>query len=231
MRRGNMYCKGKKVTCIQLTEALSAFLNWLKLVPNPILFAHNGKAFDSRVLWNSVERCNMGGLYLSHVTGWVDTLPLLKEMLPGSRSYSLSHLVDDLFGRQSKYDAHNALADVKALRKLIEFVAPGNELVVKHSFTLQSVADAVETRKLKHDKLLSLEPLYMSGTLSKYMAEKMASSGIDYDLIEQAFIEERQRGIENLLSEDKENGKVAITKQSKVVESLAEYFKTAVVLE
>ena len=147
-------------------------------------------------------------------------------MLPSRKSYSQSHLVEDVLNRS--YNAHNSLADSKALKQLIQRLNPSNQLVAKHSFSIQEVANAMETRKNKLEKTETLEPLVVSDIVTKYMADKMAASGIDYRTLEDVYRTDRRDGIQDLLkgAGDSNNhhgnssssgggGVVGVTKQSK----------------
>ena len=128
---------------------------------------------------------------------------------------------------RTPYTAHNSLADSRALKLLMEYLKPSNELVAKHSFSIQEVANVMVTRVAKLRKVETLEPLVESEIVTKYMADKMAASGVDYKTLECVYQKERRQGIETLLKgsgdgQNKTGG--AITKQCKVIDALVEYF-------
>lgn len=75
-----------------------------------IWVAHNGKSFDEKVLRGHDHN-------FDHIT-FVDSLHLLKYLLPGKNSYSQPLLYEHLFDK--KYFAHHALEDAIALRKIME---------------------------------------------------------------------------------------------------------------
>ena len=152
-------------------------------------------------------------------------------MLPSRKSYSQSQLVEDIL--RKSYNAHNSLADSRALKQLVQHLDPSNQLVANHSFSIQEVADAMETRKKKLEKMETLEPLVVSDIVTKYMADKMAASGIDYRTLENVYKTDRRDGIKDLLKGAGDNndhhgnssvGVIGVTKQSKVIDSLSEYF-------
>ena len=58
-----------QVNAVDLREALAAFLTWLRFLDKPLLWAHNCRAFDARVLWSAMEKCHMTHLFCDHVTG------------------------------------------------------------------------------------------------------------------------------------------------------------------
>ena len=80
--------------------------------------AHNGKSFDEKIL-------------KGHDVDWkgtffVDSLPLLRKLLPDKISYSQPLLFKDVFHR--KYFAHHALDDAQALHKLLTHALDGKDL-------------------------------------------------------------------------------------------------------
>lgn len=75
--------------------------------------AHNGRAFDFRVLAGAAAR---SGTSLESVT-FVDSLPLFKKKWPDLKSYSQPKLYKHIFPKQT-YRAHDALEDAIALQKL-----------------------------------------------------------------------------------------------------------------
>ena len=74
--------------------------------------AHNGKAFDEKVLRGHDHN-------FDHIT-FVDSLHLLKRLLPGLKSYSQPMVYDHIFNK--KYRAHHALDDATALLNIINHV-------------------------------------------------------------------------------------------------------------
>ena len=62
-------------------------------------------------------------IFSNVVLGFVDTIPIFKKKYPGRKNgpnYSQISLVQDFVGPDAANGAHNALADVKALKALIE---------------------------------------------------------------------------------------------------------------
>ena len=75
--------------------------------------AHNGRAFDFRVLAGAASR---SGTSLTDVT-FIDSLPLFKKKWPDLKSYSQPKLYKHIFPKES-YRAHDALEDARALQQL-----------------------------------------------------------------------------------------------------------------
>ena len=72
---------------------------------------------------------------------FADTFPFIKELLPQRReskqSYKQCALVSDILSEN--YEAHDALADVIALQRLLSHLQASNEAPYKHSFTVETV--------------------------------------------------------------------------------------------
>lgn len=74
-----------------------------------------------------------------HIIGFVDSLPLFTDLLPGKESYSQSSLVHDA---GLSYNAHNALNDAIALECLLKFHSVLESTMLKYSFPLSYVYNA-----------------------------------------------------------------------------------------
>ena len=73
--------------------------------------------FDSRILVKVIIANNMLSELQSVLTGFIDTLPMLKKLLPNRSSYKQEELERGCLNKT--YDAHNGLEDVKSLRDLL----------------------------------------------------------------------------------------------------------------
>lgn len=60
-----------------------------------------------------VDESGLEGKFKSGLMGFVDTLPLFKDILPGKESYTVSNLHKEL--TQKDFAAHDAEEDVAAL--------------------------------------------------------------------------------------------------------------------
>jgi len=93
------------------------------------LAAHNGQRFDFPLIFSSLMRCGMGiddfefnsqraGLPSIQITGLVDSLHVFKKSFPDASNYKLGTLHQSIVGCEIE-NAHNALADVYAMRSII----------------------------------------------------------------------------------------------------------------
>ncbi|KAK3085680.1 hypothetical protein FSP39_007048 [Pinctada imbricata] len=98
-----MFKNGIPVPCHPLQHALEEFNTWLQQFDNPLLFAHNAKKFDSRVLCYAINKVNDAKL-VDSICGFCDTLLLCKDVLPGHDSYSQENLVKNVL--HLEYYAH-----------------------------------------------------------------------------------------------------------------------------
>lgn len=92
--------RGVNVQSLPLEIALSHFINWLEEIHEDgavlILIGHNVKTFDCRYLIRSLNEHVLTTRFAATVGGFVDTLPLLKEIHPGRRKFSKESLVRDI---------------------------------------------------------------------------------------------------------------------------------------
>jgi DNA polymerase III alpha subunit (gram-positive type) len=106
--------KESPVGAISTTDALIEIFGFVG--EHKILLAHNNKKFDSIVRTRVEQECGLEAEFQKSVIGFVDTLPLLKEVFPGRTSYKLD-LFASVFPDQP-FEAHDARADVTALHSV-----------------------------------------------------------------------------------------------------------------
>lgn len=81
------------------------------------LVAHNGRSFDFHVLKGNACRYTHSRTELRFENvNMVDSIPIFRKLIPGYKTYSQPLLYSSLFGEQ--YDAHIAIDDARALRKI-----------------------------------------------------------------------------------------------------------------
>ena len=107
--------------------------------------AHNGKAFDSKIMLGNASRLELTDQYES--VDFCDSLPMFKHYYRGEPSYSQPILYKSIFPGK-KYFAHHALEDSKALHKMI---STASETFNKDIYSLFSdVPVKKKTKKKKH---------------------------------------------------------------------------------
>ena len=104
---------------------------------------------------------------------------------------------------QHEYTAHDAVEDVIALRKLVEYSRVKVSQQKKHTISMVYVRQQEEELpKLVAQNLPSLRPLVDSRVLSTQMAKKIAESNLNLSHLKMAFERDGSTGIISLFSED-----------------------------
>ncbi|XP_061191031.1 uncharacterized protein LOC133199201 [Saccostrea echinata] len=201
IRDTRMYKNGHQVLSKTTEEAFQSFIDWMKQFTNIILVAHNA-IFDSRIivhLFDSVGLCAS-----DFFIGFTDTLPLCRELIPNRKSYKLTDLAKDICSRH--YDAHDALSDAQTLQELVLCVKASDDMMLKHSFTTQFVFENNSFADLTSRNLCSLQHLVDSNVLSKFTANKVASSGLHFQHLYLAYQRDAVNGIKYVLSDKHATG-------------------------
>ncbi|KAJ8249263.1 hypothetical protein GJAV_G00232930 [Gymnothorax javanicus] len=129
-----LYQHGRAVRTIPHQQAIEGFLAFLRKLGRPLLVSHNARDFDGPVLARALDEWHRRSAFLRVTSGFLDTFPLAKYLLPGQPSYSQENLVKAVLGEQ--YRAHDALEDAKALEKLYQALRPTAAQINPHIFTL-----------------------------------------------------------------------------------------------
>ncbi|XP_034542611.1 DNA polymerase III PolC-type-like isoform X3 [Notolabrus celidotus] len=125
---GTMFLKGEPVETIPLLKVLTSFMDFLRPFPSPvILAAHNGRDLDVPILTRVVKQLSLQQDILQVVSGFMDTLPLSRDLHPNLPSYSQGNLVQHFL--DETYDAHNAVEDAQMLQKLFNKWGPDKQTV------------------------------------------------------------------------------------------------------
>ena len=142
------------------------FLNRIAKNENIILVSHNNFRYDKRILERECERFNK-----EIPENWLfgDTIVLYREYYPNLRNgYSLGVLYKEITGLNIK-NAHNAIADVNALKLVFERVWE----------KIKNIEKFKERCLLgnKYEKLENIKVEYMSG-IGKVTKDKLNKKGI-----------------------------------------------------
>ncbi|XP_046406334.1 uncharacterized protein LOC124171235 [Ischnura elegans] len=191
---GLLYYEGKPVISGELEEGLCAFIDYLKSFKKVVLVGHNVQ-FDARMVLAAVNHCNKLDDFGAVVAGFSDTLPLLKKVLPGRKSYAQGKLVEEVLQDFSN-SGHNAHIDALNLKKICEKVFVGEDMILQYSFTLQSFLKRQEQSKRKRELLPTLKPLRDKG-VSGYMVNRLAEKGIGLQLLMNTWKSEGDEGVKN----------------------------------
>ncbi|XP_036390550.1 uncharacterized protein LOC118781649 [Megalops cyprinoides] len=177
VRRRRLYLHHHLVTTTTHQEALTSFLAFLRMLVRPLLVGHNIKRFDCPVLARVLDEFQLGAEFRQVTSGFLDTLPLARDLLRGSglQSYRQENLVKAILG--VSYPAHDALEDVKALQRLYSALMPTVEQTLRHKFTLSNITaldckpPSVQRRALcrqPEEHPLWAQPLQVDHSLTEY---------------------------------------------------------------
>ena len=61
-----------------------------------VLIGHNDRAFDVKHFWNNVKKWHLEDLIRSCIEGFVDTLPLFRNLFPAKHYHSQEKLYDHI---------------------------------------------------------------------------------------------------------------------------------------
>lgn len=149
IRRQRLFLHRQPVPTNSLREVLVAFTAFLQMLGRPLLVGHNIRRFDCPLLARALDELDLRAEFVSSVSGCVDTLPLVREMLKERclQSFRQENLVREVLG--VSYKAHDALEDVRALQALYRALQPTSELVCRHTFTFDSMENKAKVTAAK----------------------------------------------------------------------------------
>ena len=133
-----------------------------------IWVAHNGKSFDERILKGHDHD-------FDHVM-FVDSLHLLKYLLPGMPSYSQPLLYQQLF--KNKYFAHHALEDAVALHKIMDHALGEKCILETYQSTVEKREKKRAGKKKTYPKLHPESNLYTLKGIGAKTVEKLYKQDI-----------------------------------------------------
>ena len=201
--------------------ALKNFIEWLKSRMLCILVAHNCKSFDAKFLVQAAEKNGFMDDLAQTVSGFTDSLPAFRELLPEWKSHSQENLVPDLLCKSC--EAHNALADVLTLYQLVNKFL-NFKLLQKHCFKVSWVVSY--QKLLKEKKLLvnALQPLVRDKYMLASMAFKCASSGLGLHHLQVVYQRGKEEGVKQVLME-RFNNKPRVSSNKWMLTQICQYFK------
>ena len=157
---------------------MQAFFQWSKWFELYILATHKGESLDYRVFVSAVIGVGLTELLQSGCHGFVDTLPVMKRVLPGE-AIQVSNLHKARTGKS--FEAHDVKANVAALCTVMEKAKVSTADLKKDTSTLQSVIDRSVHLCHRLSRLVTFKEVIAAkgGTLS--MAMKIAGSGLSFN--------------------------------------------------
>ena len=220
---GHLYHHDKKLDAMPLLNAIEKFIEFLKMSESNVIIGHNIRAFDSHVLFHALTNCGKMESFLQSVAGVMDTKFLFKATHPSIKKYSQKALFESIVG--TDYNAHDAMADVEALKCLVETAGADKELVLKHTASINYVLECFKHCVEAQRNLPSLQVLLNAKVVSKNMARVIAGSGLQLKHLRHAYQRNGRAGVVGVLQEKQDGGvKVRVTRSGKVADSIVDYF-------
>ena len=221
---GALYCKEKKLDSVSISAAIDKFIEFLQKSSNNVIIGHNIRAFDCHVLFHAFTNCGKLQSFLQHVVGVMDTKSLFKASHPDLKKYSQKALYSSTVG--TEYNAHDAMADVDALKCLVETAGSTTAMKQNNTATISHIMDCFLYCVEAQQNLPSLSVLVNSKVVSKGMARTIAGSGLQLKHLMHAYRLNGRSGIISILQEKPLVGgtQVRVTRSKKVSDSIADYF-------
>jgi len=118
--RGGLYRYGEEMECLDLVDALMAFLEWLQeLGGNVILVAHKCLDYDAKVLLRNLEEFEIP--YSETILGFSDSLLASRNLYTEAPSHRLSAMLYEV-GLPVR-EKHDALDDAEDCRRICRRMA------------------------------------------------------------------------------------------------------------
>lgn len=218
-------CKANSpVLSVSTDNALRNFLSFLKQVKVsqdndcvPIVIGHNSATFDVPILLRNSDTSFKDSLTEMNVH-FADSQHLMKELIKGKHKAlelekggfckpNQGSLYTHLFNEQ--FDAHDALEDVRALRRIIfdSSLNLSRKTIVENS-NVTAISHALENMLYldrRHELLQTFRNKLFNesdenGPITKSMAQNIAGSGLSYNDLRNLYTTSGKRGIVAILS-------------------------------
>jgi len=180
-----MFYRKNPVKHRPILEVLLQFIDYLNQTKsNNIVFVAHNANFDRRFLIEKFIEFNLQGRVNAKVIGFLDTLPLFKQLIPCMPTYKQDALILYHFPH-TKTDFHNAITDVIYLKKLFNTVALNqmkNEFKYINAFTQTFEYGLMKKEQQLFEELCKKKPVAKKSTDNKAKKtnskKRKASSGI-----------------------------------------------------
>ncbi|XP_013374373.1 PREDICTED: protein PML isoform X2 [Chinchilla lanigera] len=168
---------------VSLEAGLRHFLSFLRSMHCPILVCYNLWGPGIPNFFRALEDINRLWEFQETISGFLAVLPLIREQVPGARSFKLKNLAKTYLARNMS--KRSALATVLAMRDLYRLleVSPGPQLA-QHVYSFSSL-----------QCFSSLQPLVQAAVLSRAEARLLALHSVSFQELLTAHRCDPQRGL------------------------------------
>nr|XP_005000138.1 protein PML isoform X2 [Cavia porcellus] len=168
---------------VSLETGLQHFLSFLRSLHRPILACYNLWGPGLPNFFKALEDINKFWEFQESISGFLSAMPLIRERVPGARSFKLKNLVKTYLARNMS--KHSALATVLAMRDLYRLleVSPGPQLA-QHVYPVSTL-----------QCFSSLQPLVQAAALSRAEAQLLALHSVSFLELCNAYRSDPQQGL------------------------------------
>ncbi|KAH3811476.1 hypothetical protein DPMN_139886 [Dreissena polymorpha] len=215
MVNGEMTVNGEVVKSVPVKSGIEQFITWVSRFRNVCLIAHNGRRFDFPILVSILRKG--GNLEKISTCAFIDSMSVFRKLY-SKQSLKQVDLVSTLLGET--YDAHNAIADVVALGKLVQFVKLPAWDLMAHSFSPRAVSMNMDFNNAKALNLPSLSPLVSAGIFKRPTAENIAGSGLQLVHLKTLHSRGGEDAIRDVFKMNNSEGLPRVSSNKKVLEDV-----------
>jgi len=198
-----------------VAQALHEFILWVKSlqINNAVLTAHNGKAFDFRIIFTSLRTHGLLMELNKCIYGYVDSYQMLRKVRPNFEYYSMTKLYEALF--DSEFPAHDAVEDTAALGKILSATNICTKEMLPFIMSFEEILVLLNQGKIQRE----LSNQLGEHGVTSYMMKKLARSGLSYKHLQMANNRDPNNGLRLLLSE-KVKGKARVTNKKAIIQKI-----------
>jgi len=160
MTDGTMTVNGQVVQLVSIQVAVKRMIHWLEKFQNVCLVAHNCHCFYFPILVSILV--NNDTIDTFYECALIDSLSIFRTLYP-KQSLKQVDLVLQLLGET--YNAHNAIAYMAALRKLLQFVNLPSKDLKTYSFSLLALSNNMAFNIAKAQNYPTLSQLISCGVI------------------------------------------------------------------
>ena len=213
-----LYDKGKPVETIGITQCLTEFCEFLSTFDKPLLlYGHNARVYYCHHLVDALSSCRLIDRFSTIVSGFSDTLKAIKRKQPGQEP----NKVDDLVARFlcESYEARGILQNARAIQEIYNIVL-SDKILLQYSFTVEDI----RLRRSCIRRKETMTGMINEGIISKYMAQKIADTGLTHDHLVSCYNTGGKRGVRKLLTTEF-CGKPRVTNKEDVLVKIVVFLK------
>lgn len=223
---GQLFLRGVNVHATTLESVCKQFVRFLqRLGKSVVLVGHNSFSFDFPRIYRMLDKFDLLKPFSNVVCSFADTLKIFENdpaIRQRERSLKLSVLAEKYVPKWNMEIAHEALSDCMTLESICEALQCTEEILIFCISIEEFTANQIRLEKqfwVKQD----LWPL--RGVISKDMVQRLAKNGLSMQILRDAHRSGNEQSLHMLLAEVNECGKPRITKNMRIIRTLAEYFQ------